>query len=124
MAVATPLLESETFTQQMQYDALNRSVSMTMPDNSVVRPAYNEANLLENVEANLRGSGTATSFVTNIDYNARGQREKIVYGNGSQTKYTYDPNTFRLTRLLTTRNTGADILQDLNYVFDAAGNIT
>ncbi len=44
--------------------------------------------------------------------------------NGSQTKYTYDPNTFRLTRLLTTRNTGADILQDLNYVFDAAGNIT
>ncbi|TRX54815.1 hypothetical protein FNH22_18855 [Fulvivirga sp. M361] len=81
MAVATPLLESETFTQQMQYDAPNRPVSMTMPDNSVVRPAYNETNLLESVEANLRGSGTATSFVTNIDYNARGQREKIAYGN-------------------------------------------
>ena len=123
-AAAAPLLENETFTQQMAYDALNRPTAMTMPDNSVVKPTYNEANLLETVEANLRGSGTATSFVTNIDYNARGQREKIVYGNGSQTRYTYDPNTFRLTRLLTTRNTGADILQDLNYIFDAAGNIT
>lgn len=123
-AAAVPLLENETFTQQMAYDALNRPTAMTMPDDSVVRPTYNEANLLETVEANLRGSGTATSFVTNIDYNARGQREKIVYGNGSQTKYTYDPNIFRLTRLLTTRNAGADILQDLNYIFDAAGNIT
>ena len=123
-AAAAPLLENETFTQQMAYDALNRPTAMTMPDNSVVRPTYNEANLLETVEANLRGSGTATPFVTNIDYNAWGQREKIVYGNGSQTRYTYDPNTFRLTRLLTTRNTGVDILQDLNYIFDAAGNIT
>ena len=123
-AAAVPLLENETFTQQMAYDALNRPTAMTMPDDSVVRPTYNEANLLETVEANLRGSGTATPFVTNIDYNARGQREKIVYGNGSQTRYTYDPDTFRLTRLLTTRNTGADILQDLNYIFDAAGNIT
>ena len=40
-----------------------------------------------------------------------------------KTRYVYDANTFRLTRLLTTRNTGQDILQDLNYTFDAVGNI-
>ncbi|TRX60189.1 toxin [Fulvivirga sp. M361] len=121
---ATALLENESFTQQVAYDALNRPVAMTMPDSSVIKPTFNEANLLETVEANLRGATTPTSFVTNIDYNARGQREKIVYGNGSQTRYTYNPNTFRLTRLLTTRNNGASTLQDLNYVFDAVGNIT
>ncbi|MEP3389776.1 MAG: RHS repeat-associated core domain-containing protein, partial [Reichenbachiella sp.] len=37
--------------------------------------------------------------------------------------YTYDERTFRLTRLLTTRNSGVDILQDLNYTFDPVGNI-
>ncbi len=62
------------------------------------------------------------TFVSNIDYNAHGQREKIVYGDGSQTWYTYDPNAFGLTRLLTTRNTVTDILQDLNYIFNTAGN--
>jgi RHS repeat-associated protein len=123
-AAAAPLLESETFTQHIAYDALNRVVAMTMPDNSVVRPTYNEANLLEAVEANLRGATSATAFVMSIDYNARGQRDRIIYGNGLQTRYEYDPNTFQLTRLLTTRNNGADILQDLNYTFDAVGNIT
>jgi RHS repeat-associated protein len=121
---AAPLLESETFTQHVAYDALNRITALTMPDTSAVIPTYNEANLLEAIAARVRGAATPTPFVTNVDYNARGQREKIVYGNGSQTRYTYDPNTFRLTRLLTTRNNGADILQDLSYTFDAVGNIT
>ena len=31
---------------------------------------------------------------------------------------------FRITRILTTRNSGQDILQDLNYIYDAVGNIT
>ena len=48
----------------------------------------------------------ATPFVTNIDYDAKGQRELIAYGNGAQTAYEYDPLTFRLTRLLTTRPVG------------------
>jgi hypothetical protein len=39
------------------------------------------------------------------------------------TKYTYDKKTFRLTRLLTIRNSGQDILQDINYTYDATGNI-
>ena len=29
-----------------------------------------------------------------------------------------------LTRILTTRNNGADIMQDLNYTFDPVSNIT
>jgi RHS repeat-associated protein len=123
-AAAASLLNPETFTQQASFDALNRVTAITLPDNSVVTPSYNKAGLLEGVAANLRGTAASTAFVTNIDYNARGQREKIVYGNGSQTRYTYDAATFRITRLLTTRNSGADILQDLNYIFDAVGNIT
>ena len=59
-------------------------------------PLYNEAGLLETVNVNLQGATPATAFVTNIDYDARGQRELIQYGNGASTAYTYDPTTFRL----------------------------
>ena len=129
--VADPdsLLESETFTMTTAYDALNRATSIRTPHNSSIPaseilPAYNEANLLEKVDVRLRGTETATNFVSNIDYDAKGRRERIQYGNGSTTGYTYDGKTFRLKRLLTTRNNGADVLQDLNYTYDAAGNVT
>jgi len=75
------------------------------------------------VDVKLRGSTTATTFVSNIDYDAKGQRQRIQYGNGSTTRYDHDPLTYRLTRLLTTRNSGADTLQDLDYTYDPSGNV-
>ena len=48
---------------------------------------------------NLRGAAAATVFVANIDYNAKGQRTLIDYGNGVRTTYDYDERTFRLMRL-------------------------
>jgi hypothetical protein len=99
---------------------------LTTPDNSIIRPAYNEANPLESVEVNLRGAAAATTFVRDIDYNAKGQRERIEYGNSTFTEYEYDEETFRLIRLKTTRtNVPANerIVQDLSYTYDPAGNI-
>jgi len=119
----SPALEAETFTTRTAFDALNRPVELRPPDGSLIRPTYNEANLLERIEANLRAAATATTFVADLDYNAKGQRERIEYGNGAVTSYTYDPLTFRLTRLTTTRS-GGDVLQDLRYTYDPAGNIT
>ena len=128
-------LEADIYTSRTRYDALNRPTELTAPDNSVYRPTYNEANLLEEVEVNLRGAAVATPFVTDIDYNAKGQRTLIDYGNGVRTTYEYDPLTFRLTRLTTTRPAGlnglatqlfkdAGTVQDLHYTYDPAGNIT
>ena len=42
-------------------------------------------------------------------------------GNGTQTTYTYDPQTYRLERLQTQGE--GQTFQDLRYWFDAAGNI-
>jgi RHS repeat-associated protein len=119
-----PLEEDEVFSSSTTYDALNRPVELTTPDKSRVRPSYNEANLLERIEANLRGADAITSFVEDIDYDAKGQRDYIRYGNGVETEYTYDPLTWRLVRLVTTRSRGAETLQDLSYTFDPGGNIT
>ena len=57
-------------------------------------------------------------------YFLKDQRTDYFIPNGSKTKNTYDQETFRIIRILTTRNTGQDIVQDLNYTFDAVGNIT
>jgi RHS repeat-associated protein len=121
---ASALLEAETFTTRTRYDALNRPVEVTLPDDSVHLPGYNKANLLERVQVRLRGAATLTGFVTNIDYNARGQRTAIEYANGVRTTYQYDDDTFRLIVLHTTRARGTNDLQNLHYTYDPVGNIT
>ena len=77
-----PELEEETFISSTSYDALNRPTIMITPHTdtipaSEILPGYNDANLLERVDVYLRGSGERTHFVTNIDYNEKGQRVKI-----------------------------------------------
>jgi RHS repeat-associated protein len=129
-----PALERDTFSTSTRYDALNRPVALIMPDNSVIRPAYNEAGLLQRVDVQLRGvigmdgEPVWTAFVTGIDYDAKGQRTLIEYGSGVRTEYIYDHLTFRLTTLQTTRGNSftADKrrAQDLAYTYDPVGNLT
>ncbi len=143
------LLEEETFTSRTTFDALNRPMTLTTPHTSamqpsVIRHSYNEANLLEQVDVMLRGATADgapnwTPFVTNIDYDAKGQRTLIKYGNGVATTYEYDPWTFRLAHLVTRRDAvlfPADCpppplrewpgcaVQNLHYTYDPVGNIT
>ncbi|MET0660075.1 MAG: RHS repeat-associated core domain-containing protein, partial [Steroidobacteraceae bacterium] len=118
----TPELEADVFRSSTSYDALNRPNRMTTPDQSVIRPTYNEANLLERLDVHLRGSPVATSFVSGVAYNPKGQRRFIEYGNGIRSRYEYDPLTFRMTGLRTQR--GTDHLQDLRYTYDPAGNMS
>jgi RHS repeat-associated protein len=128
-------LSTETFLSSQSFDALNRPIKTISPHSDIAHPtthkhSYNEANLLENVVAKIRNS-TETTFVKNIDYDAKGQRTKIEYGNNTQTTYQYDPDTFRLRRLTTTSNFPSSNLQggpiglyqDLLYTYDPVGNI-
>ncbi len=107
----SPRLIGEFFTSSSTFDALNRPITLLTPDASVIHPTYNEASLLEQININLRGAGTVTSFVSKIEYNAKAQRNHIVYGNGAQIAYSYDPNTFRLLTLSTTRSSDNATLQ-------------
>jgi RHS repeat-associated protein len=117
-------LEERSFTRATTYDALNRLITVATPDNSVARPKYNEANQLKALSVQIRGATEATPFVTHINYDAKGQRQTMEYGNGVRTRYAYDPLTFRMVHLLTSRNEDRARLQNLHYVFDPVGNIT
>ncbi len=114
-------LEPETYTTTYVYDALNRITRQTSADASIYEPHYNESGSLNNVR--VTQNGNPEWFVSNIDYNEKGERTKITYGNGVSTRYFYDEATFRLIRLQTKRANN-DPLQNLYYTYDAVGNIT
>ncbi len=115
------LLEPEVYTDEATYDALNRLVSSQTPDGSITTPTYNEANLLEQVEVNQNGNSQL--FVKDINYDSKGQRKSITYGNDIKTTYQYDKATFRLLHLQSRKQSG-ELLQDLHYTFDPIGNIS
>ncbi len=91
-----PVLENERFSSSTQYDALNRPIQVVAPHSdqpgakvNIIQPVYNEANLLERVDAWLNQSAEPVGLldpttanlhaVTDIDYDAKGQRIRIAY---------------------------------------------
>ena len=122
-AAAAAKLEAETFASAAAFDALDRVTSQTTPDGSITLPTYNEAGLLETLSVRIRGAQAETTFVADIDYNARGQRLKVEHGNGTVCEYSYDDQTFRLAHQNLERSSDNQVLQDLAYTYDAAGNI-
>jgi RHS repeat-associated protein len=121
-----PAFLPDSYVIRTSYDALNRTITATEPDGSLILPTYNEANLLETVGVSVRGAASS-DFVSNIDYNAKGQRILLENGNKTRCTYSYDPSTFRLANVVTTRAgfpANQQTVQDLSYTYDPMGNIT
>jgi RHS repeat-associated protein len=148
--------EAGRYVSRSRYDALNRTIQQVAPHDdehgppvNVVEFLYDRASKLEQVHAWLNSPGEPEGWldpatadlhpVTRIDYDAKGQRISIDYGNQVRTSYTYDNLTFCLVRLQTRRPGRAfpdDCprpkkagwpgchVQDLRYTYDPAGNIT
>jgi RHS repeat-associated protein len=114
-------ISGSQFTVSRTYDALDRLVTLTYPDNTAVKYEYSQD--IEKISCLQSGSNTWQSIISNIDYSPTGQIIKIQYGNGTETNYTYDPNSLRLSHLLTKNAGRGTTLQDLNYQFDNAGNV-
>lgn len=151
-ATLEPPPEEAPFTQRTEYDALNR---MTRHYNwhrgtgsrvAVYEPAYNARGVLESedlivgADKTLEGysGGTRTAgAIRGITYDAKGQRQRIRYANGTTTRYFYDEKNFRVLQIRTTRpdyepdfpayRSGLkddQVLQQLYYTYDPVGNIT
>ncbi len=116
-------LEAESFTFITEMDAVGRITRQTAPDGSVITPSYNESGML-NSETIAHVNPVVTAiYIKDVDYNEKGQRNRIIYGNDVVTNFYYDKETFRLTRLESKRQNN-DPLQDWRYTYDPVGNIT
>ena len=143
------LLEQETYVQLTEHDALNRMTRLynwhrpAQNRVAIYLPRYNRRGLLEAEGLVMRAtsydpaSGTLTKAIQEIRYDAKGQKTYLQLGNGTVTRYEYDPETFRLTQLRTTRPNqdpafpgthanlaNPNVLQQLHYTYDPVGNIT
>ncbi|HZN07015.1 MAG TPA: penicillin-insensitive murein endopeptidase, partial [Pyrinomonadaceae bacterium] len=127
---AAAILDPTEYTTSFVYDGLNRVTEVALPqdvenERKLLRQSYNRAGVLERIS--LDGD----LYVERICYNAKGQRNLIAFGNGTMTRCTYDPHTFRLTRLRSERYTqpadssyqpAGPTFQDIGYDYDLAGN--
>lgn len=85
---------------------MDRPIEITKPDNSLIAYSYNKAGLLETVKARLRGSTSWTDFVTNINYNEKGQRTEVYFAND------HEQNVLRSQFATLKRNKGKWISTD------------
>ena len=99
IAAAATKLDPQLWRVATTYDALNRPMLVTLPDGTVTRPTYDEANFLARLEVQPGGTGQFTVILAGQSYDAKGQRQSARYGNSVSLAYRYDPATFRLTDL-------------------------
>ena len=142
-------LESTIYTQITEYDALNRMQRLYNwhydSRVTVYEPTYSPRGVLQSEDLIVNASKNASSYiggarqtvVKDIVYDAKGQRMRMRYGNGTTTCYHYDDKTFRLLQLRTTKHSNeacvplaksnlsdSSVLQNLFYTYDPTGNIT
>ncbi|MGG3813697.1 SpvB/TcaC N-terminal domain-containing protein [Methylorubrum rhodesianum] len=140
-----PPLADEQFSSRAWADALGRPVQTTTPLSSrpgafagAIRPSYDHAGRVAAVDVWLDlpaapdaplDTATATRrAVRAVEHDAKGRRTRVLYGNGVETRHSFDPVDQRLTAIRTTRGAGfpADApgdVQNFAYTYDAVGNI-
>ncbi|HVG21204.1 MAG TPA: SpvB/TcaC N-terminal domain-containing protein, partial [Blastocatellia bacterium] len=102
-------LEEKVYYTASAYDAIGRLSYETAPDGADVASGtklsyrHHPQGWLKQVEVIEPGKGPQP-FVSDITYNARGQRTEVTYGNGVASTYQYDQKTFLLTRQRSRRN--------------------
>ena len=122
-----PQLDAETFEQQHPLrraqppHPVHRAAQQSRPRQTQRHPAGVQRGQPAGAGGRVAGSRRRTRRVcstlpwtrlhrsasANIDYDAKGQRQRIDYKNGASTFYDYDPLTFRLVHLLTRRDAAA-----------------
>jgi RHS repeat-associated protein len=123
-------LDDDVLEGATRHDALSRPVAVTAPDGSTITATYAVDGLLRSLTAHVPATPDAPAatlpIVTAIARNARGQRVRVDAGNGTSTRYEYDPETFLLRRTLTLHGEerGEERVQDLRHVYDPQANVT
>ena len=122
LADCARLLEpGEGATLRSHVNALGESIHQT--DAKGHRQLFSQTldGQLREVRLQLNGEPMPQTLINGIDYNAYGQTEREIAGNGVITSLEYDTQNGRLTRLNAKR--GNESLQDLHYEYDPVGNV-
>lgn len=118
------------YNRSTTYNAPGQVLQDTLPDGTLQQFSYTINGALKNSKQKIHnpalpGEQLWTEVITHIDYNATGNRTRVVNGNGVTSIYTYDALTLQIVRSYTTR-TGdfeeGNVLQDMYYTYDPVGH--
>ncbi len=117
-------IRNRSFISTYNYDYEDNLIAVTFPDGSLKELGYTNDGMLK--EVNLFDSNSMTgskqSFVSYSEFDSRGRPRLKLLPDGTETVYSYDDYA-RLQRIETTSSRGLK-LQDNEYEYDPAGNVT
>jgi len=87
----------EVYTTLFEFDTFNRLQKLTYPDGEVLTNYYDDGGLLNKITGEKDGHNY--DYISRLEYDKFEQRALVEFGNGVITKYDYDPNNLRLTKL-------------------------
>jgi RHS repeat-associated protein len=118
-------LNAETYVSEFTYDSLGRPTEQKLPDDTTRKFIFNHGGGVKKVLVST-GDGILNELevLKDVTYDAKGLREMTLLGNDVKTSYTYDQETFRMSRLLAQKQgVGARTYQDIFYTYDPEGNL-
>ncbi len=122
----TRTIDGVAYTTQRQYDPAGRPDILTYPDGVTrIDYDYHPMGHLEKV-FKVEADQSRTLLAQYEGHNALGQIGTQTYGNGATTSYDYWPGNHRLKWMQTTAQISPGAwgsIQDLEYHFDALGNV-
>jgi insecticidal toxin complex protein TccC len=119
-------LESERYSSSVTYNALGEVLDTVDAYGNQQHRYLDVVGQLLRSGLTLAGESVERAVLASITYSAGGQVLREVASNGVVSTYTYEPQTWRLSRLTATRPALAGrstLLQDLSYTYDPVGNI-
>ncbi|MBI5854033.1 MAG: VCBS repeat-containing protein [Nitrospirae bacterium] len=110
-----------TYTTVSWYDLLGRVSTIQYPDHTSGAPSLVNYEYTGPFLNRIVDPTTSYVYAQYNNYNALGQPVSINYGNGVNTYFTYQSNTFRLQSLQTSKS--SNTLQNLEYAYDNVDNV-
>ncbi|MDP9121775.1 MAG: hypothetical protein M3O15_10490, partial [Acidobacteriota bacterium] len=108
------------FTTTYQYDSFHRLLSLVYPDGEQLSYTYDAGGRVKKATGQV--SGAPFDYLHHQGYDEFGDRVRTVYGNGVESRWTYDPLSRELAALRTTEAGGRPI-QALAYQRDPTGTL-
>ncbi|MCP1441298.1 insecticidal toxin complex protein TccC [Pseudomonas sp. GGS8] len=121
LAESRTIADSGTFVSSRTYSPLGAILTQTDAGEHQQDLHYDIAGQLNQVILQLK-NGQPEPVLQDAQYNAAGQIEVQIAGNGVRTQWTYDPANGRLCTLTSGKPNDA-LQQDLHYTYDRMGNI-
>lgn len=121
---ATVTLGPEIFESRYSYDAIGRQREQRLPDGTTRSFAFHPSGGVRRIVVSTAdGDLVNKTMMAETVYDAKNLRQRVLLGNDVEIRYHYDPETFRLHRLLSRQTAGPKVYQDIAYTYDPVGNL-